>query len=288
MTKMRASTDIPTLYIVATPIGNLDDITFRALKILQSADLIAAEDTRHSARLLQHYQITTNMIAYHDHSDDRQVQFLIDKILAGESLALICDAGTPLISDPGYALVKRARELSVPVVPIPGSCALIAALSASGLSSYQFSFEGFAPAKSVARQKAFIDRVKDTRTLIYYESPHRIEACLSDMREALGGDRVIVLARELTKTFETFLSGTIDEVIKRVALDSNQRKGEMVLLVSGFQQPEAGEHLSAEHESIMRVLLDELPLKQAAAIGAKITGGKKNKLYQWALNNFPK
>lgn len=271
------------LYIVATPIGNLGDITQRALDILQQADLIAAEDTRHSGRLLQHFNISTRMISYHDHSDERQVESIIAKLQAGSSIALISDAGTPLISDPGYGLVKIAREAGVKVVPVPGVSAVITAMSAAGLPSDRFSFEGFPPHKTGARQQLFSNLARDTRTLVFYESPHRIADSLKDLCVGFGEDREIVMARELTKTFETFLTGSAAQVLDQVLADSNQQKGEIVIMVSGYRKPDTGEQLAPEAEATMKVLLEELPVKQAAAIGAKLTGEKKNKLYQWAL-----
>lgn len=272
------------LYIVATPIGNLGDITQRALDILQQADLIAAEDTRHSGRLLQHFNISTRMISYHDHSDERQVDSIIAKLQAGTSIALISDAGTPLISDPGYGLVKKAREAGVKVVPVPGVSAVITAMSAAGLPSDRFSFEGFPPHKSGARKQLFAGLAHDARTLVFYESPHRIVDCLKDLAAEFGEDRPLVMARELTKTFETFLTGCVAQVLEQVLADSNQQKGEIVLMVSGYRKPESGDELTPEAETTMKVLLEELPVKQAAAIGAKLTGEKKNKLYQWALD----
>lgn len=271
------------LYIVATPIGNLGDITQRALDVLQGADLIAAEDTRHSGRLLQHFNISTRMISYHDHSDDRQVESIITKLQSGSSIALISDAGTPLISDPGYGLVKKAREAGVKVVPVPGVSAVITAMSAAGLASDRFSFEGFPPHKSGARLQLFSGLARDARTLVFYESPHRIVDCLADMAEGFGADRLIVMARELTKTFETFLTGSVSELEQQVRADANQQKGEIVLLVSGYRKPDTGDELNAEAEATMKILIEELPVKQAAAIGAKLTGEKKNRLYQWAL-----
>jgi len=274
-----------TLYVVATPIGNLSDISLRAIETLKSVDLIAAEDTRHSGRLLKHLDISTPMQAYHDHSTQEQVDKLIAKLQQGANIALISDAGTPLISDPGYPLVSQARKLGIRVEPIPGACAVIAALSASGLSSFQFSFEGFLPAKTHARQAILEWRKYDERTLIFYESPHRIVASLDDIRVVLGADRSIVLARELTKTFETFLSGSVDEVIEMVHTDSNQQRGEMVILVQGYQKPVDEDVIPHDALFTLQTLMDELPLKQACALAAKITGEKKNKLYKWAIDN---
>lgn len=257
----------------------------RAVEILQAVDLIAAEDTRHSAKLMQHYAINTPLVAYHDHSDSAKVDSLVERLLRGDSVALISDAGTPLISDPGYRLVKTAREHGIPVVPIPGPCALIAALSASGLPSDRFAFEGFPPAKAVARGNFFLALSQDPRTLIFYESPHRVLDSLMAMVDAFGADRRVVLAREISKTFETILSAPLHELIQTVRDDANQQRGEIVLLVQGYAAPKLQQGLVPETERLLRILLDELPLKQAAALAARITGEKKNTLYKWALEN---
>jgi 16S rRNA (cytidine1402-2'-O)-methyltransferase len=272
-----------TLYIVATPIGNLADMVPRAIQTLQTVAVIAAEDTRHSARLLAHFDIKTPAIAYHDHSDEHSTERLIHRLLNGEDVALISDAGTPLVSDPGYRLVRKAREHDIKVVPIPGACALVAALSAAGLPSDRFAFEGFLPAKQTARCAFLETLVNDSRTLIFYEAPHRILETLRDMVDIFGGERQVVMARELTKTFETIKGDCVAVLAEWVAADANQQRGEIVLLVQGVSKLSASE-MTPEHERIMHVLLEELPLKQASAIGAKITGVKKNFLYQWALN----
>lgn len=272
------------LYIVATPIGNLDDISKRAITVLQEADIIAAEDTRHSARLCQMFNIETPLVPYHDHSNEQQTQRLLDRLQQGQSVALISDAGTPLISDPGYRLVRAAREAGIRVEPIPGACALIAALSASGLPSDRFSFEGFLPAKNAARLTKLEALAKDPRTLIFYESPHRIVDSLQAMAATFGADREVVLAREISKTFETFISSTFSGLQNIMANDANQLKGEMVVLVQGYQQAENNDQaISQQAEKIMTVLLQELPVKQAANLAAKITGEKKKMLYAWAL-----
>lgn len=272
------------LYIVPTPLGNLGDMVPRAIETLQSVDLIAAEDTRHSGRLMQHFQIATPMVAYHDYSETQQAIALIDKLNDGKNIALISDAGTPLISDPGYRLVRLAREHGITVSPIPGACALVAALSASGLPSDRFAFEGFLPAKTAARKKTLQSLARDTRTLIFYESPHRILDALEDLGATFGEQREIVLAREISKAFETFLSGTIGELYERVKEDGNQRKGEIVVVVQGFQEAVDPVAISPEAEHMMTVLLDEgLALKQAAAIVSRITSAKKNRLYDWGL-----
>ena len=270
------------LYIVATPIGNLGDISFRAVEILKNVDIIAAEDTRHSARLMQHLDIGTPMMAYHDHSSDFQIDKMLTALGEGKSIALISDAGTPLISDPGFRLVHCVREKGFAVVPVPGACAVIAALCASGLPSDRFSFEGFSPAKSAARRTIYENVKLDARTLIYYESPHRILDALEDMLCVFGDQRRIVLAREITKTYETFLDGYIGDVLDKLRADQNQQRGEMVILIAGYDAPKQAD-ISPQTEQMMRILLDELPVKQAASLAAKITGDKKNKLYQWAL-----
>lgn len=270
------------LYVVATPIGNLADMVPRAIETLQTVAVIAAEDTRHSARLLSHFDIKTPAIAYHDHSDEQRTDNLINRLLAGEHVALISDAGTPLVSDPGYRLVRKAREQGITVVPIPGACAMIAALSAAGLPSDRFAFEGFLPAKEVARRAQLELIANDSRTLIFYEAPHRIVETLQDMVTVFGPDREVVMARELTKTFETIKGDKAVALAEWVAADSNQQRGEIVLLVQGISKTDNAE-MTPEHERIMNVLLEELPVKQAAAMGAKITGLKKNYLYQWAL-----
>ncbi len=272
-----------TLYVVATPIGNLDDISARALRILSEVALIAAEDTRHSIRLLQHFGIATPLAACHEHNERDQGGRFLAKLQAGEDVALISDAGTPLISDPGYHLVRAARAAGVRVVPVPGACALIAALSAAGLPSDRFSFEGFLPAKTVGRQARLQQVAEDSRTLIFYEAPHRILECLADMRDVFGADRPAVLGRELTKTFETLKGLPLGELHDWVAADSNQQRGECVVLVAGWQAPEGDEAVNGEALRVLDLLLGELPLKRAAALAAEITGVRKNLLYQVAL-----
>lgn len=270
------------LYVVATPIGNLGDMVPRAIETLQTVSVIAAEDTRHSARLLAHFGIDTPCMAYHDHSGEDRTQLLLGRLQAGESVALISDAGTPLVSDPGYRLVRQARLAGVRVVPVPGACALVAALSAAGLPSDRFAFEGFLPAKQAARCTQLQSVAADPRTLIFYEAPHRILETLQDMAQVFGAEREVVMARELTKTFETIKGDKVGDLAAWVEGDSNQQRGEIVLLVHGASKPE-NEAMTPEQMHIMNVLLDELPVKQAAAIGARVTGLKKNFLYQWAL-----
>ncbi|MFL0810798.1 MAG: 16S rRNA (cytidine(1402)-2'-O)-methyltransferase [Agarilytica sp.] len=271
------------LYIVPTPLGNLADMSIRAIDTLKQVQHIAAEDTRHSGKLLSHHGINTPLISYHDHGGDAQLNRILGLLKGGDSVALISDAGTPLISDPGYRLVSEVRREGFSVVPIPGACALVAALCASGLPSDRFSFEGFPPAKSQARLRVYESLAADERTLIFYESTHRIEDSLVDMVKAFGADRMAVIARELTKTFETFLHAPLEDLLKQLQEDANQKKGEFVVLVHGAVL-EKSEGLDAESERVLSLLLGELPLKQASALAAKITGEKKNKLYQWALD----
>jgi 16S rRNA (cytidine1402-2'-O)-methyltransferase len=270
------------LYVVATPIGNLGDMVPRAVETLQTVALIAAEDTRHSSRLLSHFDIKTPCIAYHDHSDEHRTAQLISRLHGGESIALISDAGTPLVSDPGYRLVRSARQAGIQIVPIPGACAMIAALSAAGLPSDRFAFEGFLPAKQVARCTQLAALAADPRTLIFYEAPHRSLETLEDMAQVFGAEREVVIARELTKTFETIKGDRVADLAAWVESDSNQQRGEIVLLVHGAPKPE-NEAMTPEQMRVMQVLLEELPVKQAASLGAKLTGLKKNFLYDWVL-----
>ncbi|SEI10370.1 16S rRNA (cytidine1402-2'-O)-methyltransferase [Pseudomonas asplenii] len=273
-----------SLYVVATPIGNLDDISARAMKVLRDVALIAAEDTRHSLRLLQHFGITTPLAACHEHNERDEGSRFIAKLLAGEDVALISDAGTPLISDPGYHLVRQARAAGIKVVPVPGACALIAALSAAGLPSDRFIFEGFLPAKAVGRRSRLELLREEPRTLIFYEAPHRILECLQDMEAVFGGERPALLARELTKTFETLKGLPLAELRNFVETDSNQQRGECVVLVAGWTAPESDEAVGAEAMRVLDLLLKEMPLKRAAALAAEITGVRKNLLYQAALD----
>jgi 16S rRNA (cytidine1402-2'-O)-methyltransferase len=270
------------LYVVATPIGNLGDMVPRAIEVLQTVDVIAAEDTRHSSRLLSHFDIKTPLLAYHDHSDERRTHMLLERLQAGQSVALISDAGTPLISDPGYRLVRDVREAGIRVVPIPGACALVAALSVSGLPSDRFTFEGFLPAKTGQRSNRLQALQGESRTMIFYEAPHRIQDSLADMAEVFGAERPAVLAREITKTFETVADGSLSELVAFVSADSNQRRGEMVVLVEGLKRDDT--RLDAEAERVMEILLRDLSVKQASALAAEITGVKKKLLYQWAID----
>lgn len=270
-----------TLYIVATPIGNLEDITGRALRILAEVDLIAAEDTRHSQRLLQHYDISTRLISLHDHNEAQRASQLIDKLQLGQTIALISDAGTPLISDPGYNLVSQCRAAKVKVVPLPGPCAAITALCAAGLATDKFIFEGFLPVKLVAKQQALQRLLTQTSTCIFYESPRRVVDTVKLIVAELGPDRDMVLAKELTKTFETFYSGTAQECVTWLEADANHQRGEFVLMIAGQKQDQTD--VSAEALQLLKLLISELPLKKAAAITAEQFGLKKNQLYQLGL-----
>ncbi|MCF6280916.1 MAG: 16S rRNA (cytidine(1402)-2'-O)-methyltransferase [Candidatus Polarisedimenticolaceae bacterium] len=271
------------LYVVATPIGNLDDMTPRAVQILKQVDLIAAEDTRHSGHLLRHFGINTPTYAVHEHNERDQFERLISRLQGGESLALISDAGTPLISDPGFHLVREARKAGVQVTPVPGVSALICALSAAGLPTDRFLFAGFPP-RTASRRREWLQVLRGERaTLVFYEASHRICASLQDMSEVFGAGREVVVARELSKMFETFLSGDLASVMQQISDDSNQQKGEFVVMLAGAAESDA-EIEMAEAERVLRLLLAELPVKQAAALAAKITGQKKNGLYKLALS----
>ncbi|WP_415844209.1 16S rRNA (cytidine(1402)-2'-O)-methyltransferase [Stutzerimonas zhaodongensis] len=272
-----------TLYVVATPIGNLEDISARALRVLSEVALIAAEDTRHSARLMQHFGIATPLAACHEHNERVEGSRFIKRLLAGEDVALISDAGTPLISDPGYHLVRHCRAAGIRVVPVPGACALIAALCAAGLPSDRFIFEGFLPAKQTARRARLEELKLEPRTLIFYEAPHRILDSLEDMSAVFGSDRPALLGRELTKTFETLKGLPLGALHAWVASDDNQQRGECVVTVGGRQAPDSDEAVDANAQRVLNLLLGELPVKRAAALASEITGVRKNLLYQLAL-----
>ncbi len=271
------------LYIVATPIGNLQDISPRAVAVLKRVDRIAAEDTRHSGHLLKQLDINTHCIALHEHNERQFAEKIIQQIKQGSHIALISDAGTPLVSDPGYFLVKLAHEEKIPVTPIPGPSALIAALSAAGVATDRFCFEGFVPSKGGPRKTFYAQRQKEPRTMVFYETPHRIVGSLKDLCEQLGEDRTVVLARELTKTFETIRNDTAKSLLAWVKDDSNQQRGEIVLVVQGYKVVE-GDTISEETERTLRILLKELSLKQAVKLAVDITGEKKKKLYNFALS----
>ncbi|MFK3660551.1 16S rRNA (cytidine(1402)-2'-O)-methyltransferase [Scandinavium sp. NPDC088450] len=270
------------LYIVPTPIGNLGDITQRALDVLQAVDLIAAEDTRHTGLLLQHFAISARLFALHDHNEQQKAETLLAKLKEGQNIALVSDAGTPLINDPGYHLVRTCREAGVQVVPLPGPCAAIAALSAAGLPSDRFCYEGFLPAKSKGRRDTLRALENEPRTLIFYESTHRLIESLEDITAVLGESRYVVLAREITKTWETITGAPVGELLAWVKEDENRRKGEMVLIIEGFKV-QSDDALPAEALRTLALLQTELPLKKAAALAAEIHGVKKNALYKHAL-----
>ncbi|GAB2696442.1 16S rRNA (cytidine(1402)-2'-O)-methyltransferase [Aliiglaciecola aliphaticivorans] len=271
-----------TLFIVSTPIGNLDDITHRAIKVLNDVDLIAAEDTRHSQKLLQHWGVSTRMTAVHDHNEKLISDRLIEQLKGGMNIALISDAGTPLISDPGYNLVNRCTEQGVTVVPIPGVCAAIAALSASGLPTDQFLFHGFLPVKQMAKHSVLERLNSETATTVFYESPRRIVDTVEAIIEVLGAQRKITIAKEITKAFETFYSATAAQALAWLLEDANHQRGEFVLMVAGA--PKHDTEMPAESLQLLKTLLAELPLKKAAAITASHYGLKKNALYQYGLS----
>jgi len=270
-----------TLTIVATPIGNLSDMVPRAVQTLQSANLIACEDTRHSKKLLDHFSIDKPCVAYHDQADRRIMDNLLKRLADGEDIALISDAGTPLISDPGYRLVAEARSRGFNVLPIPGACAAIAALSVSGLPTDSFYFGGFLPAKSNQRKTVLAEIKSNSETLIFYEAPHRIVATLADMVDSLGADRPAFMGREISKTFETYLQGSLAELHTEVTADSNQQRGEIVLVVAGTKSKV--DRVSVDAEKMLSLLLQELPASKAASLTAKICGGNKKAIYQSAL-----
>ena len=269
-----------TLYIVATPIGNLSDITAHAIDCLKSVAIIACEDTRTSGKLLNHFNIPTKTWAYHDHNAEIQTPKLIEILQSGQNIALISDAGTPLISDPGFRLVRACHQAAIKVSPVVGASAAIAALSVAGLPSDKFYFYGFLPAKTAGRQSE-LAKIKDlTATLIFYEAPHRIVECIDDMITVLGDNRQVTFCREITKTFETIYPSTLGELKQFVASDANQQKGEMVLVVAGANDSVNDE---GKHDELLKRLLQDLSVKKAAQLASDITGAKKNALYERAL-----
>lgn len=272
------------LYIVATPIGNLADMSQRAVETLKAVDVIAAEDTRHSATLLTHYGITKSTLSLHQHNEQQQIGRILQYLSQDKSVAVISDAGTPLISDPGMPLVREVQNAGYRVVPIPGPAAVVVALSASGLPTDRFVFEGFLSSKTQARHSQLEALAGETRTLVFYEAPHRLLETLQEMVSVFGAEREAVLARELTKHFETIRRDSLADLVAWVASDSNQQKGECVLLVHGA--PRRDEEVDAETLRVLKLLVAELPLKQASSLAAQITGQKKNALYQYALKNL--
>ena len=266
------------LWVVATPIGHRDDLSARAIETLRAVALIAAEDTRHSRPLLLHHGIATPLVALHDHNEREVVDALVARLQGGESVALISDAGTPLISDPGFRLVRAARAAGIRCAPVPGACAAIAALSVAGLPSDRFVFEGFLPAKAAARRSRLRELAGEPRTIIFYESSHRVAESLADMRDVFGAEREAVLARELTKMFETVLGEPLVALAARVAADPDQQRGEHVILVAG--RGEEADAKLAEGKRIFAILREELPPAKAAKLAAAISGAPRKLLYQ--------
>ena len=271
-----------TLYVVATPIGNLGDITLRAIDTLKAVDAIAAEDTRHSSGLLSHFGISKKLIAVHEHNEQQSAEKLVLALKNGDNIALVTDAGTPAVSDPGAIVVKMVREAGIKVVPIPGVSAVVAALSASGITQNGFYFHGFLPASGAARRKQLEVLKAQTVTLVFYEAPHRIIESVEDVAKVLGENRQITFCRELTKTFETIYSCPASRASAWLQADANQQRGEFVLLVEA-ELPQESLEISDEAKRILKCLLAELPLKQAAKLAAEITNEKKNALYDLAL-----
>lgn len=271
-----------TLYVVATPIGNLGDITIRGIETLKTVDAIAAEDTRHTSGLLSHFGISKKLIAVHEHNEHQSAEKLLSQLQSGENIALVTDAGTPGISDPGAVVVDLVRKAGVKVVPIPGASAVVAALSASGITQNGFYFHGFLPASGAARRKVLESLKSQTVTLVFYEAPHRIVECVEDIANVLGAQRRLTFARELTKTFETFYTCPADLASAWLQADANQQRGEFVLLVEAAVVNDT-EELSEDAVKVLKLLLAELPLKQAVKLATEITKEKKNDLYEFAL-----
>ena len=270
------------LYVIATPIGNLQDISDRAKQVFREVDLILAEDTRHSRKLLDHLLIDTPMQPYHDHNEQTVIPSVLEMLRRGSKLALISDAGTPLICDPGFRLVKTASEHGIQVIPIPGPAAFLTALSVSGVATDKFIFEGFLSTKSTARRKRLRELTPETRTMIFYEAPHRILQILEEMRDIFGSDRVVCVCRELTKKFETIYRDTCGKILERLAGNPMQQKGEFVIILQGSDQKDR--HATVEMTRIMQILLKhEISVKAASGIVAEITGARKNEIYELAL-----
>ena len=271
------STTVATLYVVATPIGNLADLSPRAQEVLRSVAAICAEDTRHTGQLLSHFGISKPLVALHDHNEEAMAQRVVARLQGGESLAVVSDAGTPLVSDPGFRLVRAARAAGIKVSPVPGACAAIAALSVAGLPSDRFVFEGFLPAKAAARRDRLQRLASETGTLVFYESSHRIAESLADMAMAFGAERPAVVARELTKLFETVLDGSLAQLLATVQADDNQRKGEFVVMVQGAGDDEAAK--VAEGRRLYARLNEHLPPSTAAKLAAELSGAPRKALY---------
>ena len=277
------STTVATLYVVATPIGNLADLSPRAQEVLRSVAAICAEDTRHTGQLLSHFGISKPLVALHDHNEEAMAQRVVARLQAGESLAVVSDAGTPLVSDPGFRLVRAARAAGIKVSPVPGACAAIAALSVAGLPSDRFVFEGFLPAKAAARRDRLQRLASETGTLVFYESSHRIAESLADMAMAFGAERPAVVARELTKLFETVLDGSLAQLLATVQADDNQRKGEFVVMVQGAGDDEAAK--VAEGRRLYARLNEHLPPSTAAKLAAELSGAPRKALYGQGCND---
>lgn len=270
------------LYVVATPIGNLQDITLRAIEVLKKVDRIAAEDTRHAAPLLKHFSIDKPTISMHEFNERERLKMIVEHLQNGESIALISDAGTPLISDPGFHLVREAKACGINVVPIPGPCAAIAALSVAGLPTDKFTFEGFLPAKQEARCNRLKLLLHESRTMIFYEAPHRLLSVLKDMAQVFGHARKAVVARELTKIYESVMASDLAQLVSQYAAHPDEQRGEIVILLEGIDE-EASVSKEVIPENVLTILLEELPLKQATSLASKITGERKNVLYEMAL-----
>lgn len=270
------------LFVVATPLGNLGDLTPRAVEVLGTADLIAAEDTRRCRQLLSHLGLSRPVVAYHDHNEQQRESGLLRELQLGRTIALVADAGTPLISDPGFRLVRAARAAGVSVSCVPGPCAAIAALSVAGLPSDRFVFEGFLPARAAARRARLEELRAECRTLVFYESPRRLLALLEDLAAVIGTQREAVIARELTKRYETVLTGTVGELLTRVVADPDQQLGEIVLLLHGADaQPM--QTAEVEPQQLLRVLLARMPLSESVDCAVEICGLPRNLLYRTAL-----
>jgi 16S rRNA (cytidine1402-2'-O)-methyltransferase len=275
-----------TLFVVATPIGNLRDLSPRASDVLREADVLLAEDTRHTQQLLNACGIAReggSLESLHEHNERERVAGLVERLQRGANMALVSDAGTPLMSDPGALLVSAAASVGVQVVAVPGPCAAIAALSIAALPAERFAFEGFLPAKPSARKRALESLTAETRTLVFYEAPHRARECLDDLAQAFGADRVAVVAREITKKFESVYRGTLAALAARAAQDADMSRGEIVIVVHGCEERESADPSAAAAETVLRALLEELPVSQAAKIAARITGRGRSELYERAL-----
>ena len=282
MTRSSAQISAGILYVVATPIGNLGDIGDRARDVLRQVSVVAAEDTRHSGQLLKHLGIEKSLVSLHEHNEARRAKELIERLHRGEDIALVSDAGTPLISDPGFDVVRQVTAAGLRAVPIPGACAAIAALSVAGLPTDRFVFEGFLPGKATSRREHLRNVASELRTIVFYEAPHRLKSALQDMADCLAPERRAVVARELTKQFETLYYGTLAELATRSSHDEDMTRGEAVIVVAGSAAQERSTDLNPD--KVLRVLLEELPASQAAKLAARLTGAKRADLYNLALS----